>query len=91
MTQEKNRDQVISDNNLIRKVMNKPSKSDWKKLAVMQDKDIDLSDIEELNDDFFRQAIQEGISDADAGRVIDQTTLKQKWKSKLAIALERGN
>ena len=32
------------------------SHSDWKKLATMKDEDIDLSDIGELDDDFFQQA-----------------------------------
>lgn len=32
------------------------SNSDWEKLATMKDEDIDLSDIDELGDDFFQQA-----------------------------------
>ncbi|WP_189609739.1 BrnA antitoxin family protein [Saccharospirillum salsuginis] len=36
--------------------MNKPSKTDWKRLAEMQDEDIDTSDIPELDDKFFREA-----------------------------------
>lgn len=36
--------------------MNKVSNTDWKQLAAMEDKDIDMSDIDELGDDFFRQA-----------------------------------
>lgn len=36
--------------------MKKPSKTDWKRLADMQDKDIDTSDMPELSDDFFRRA-----------------------------------
>lgn len=37
--------------------MSKASKTDWKRLAVMKDKDIDTSDIAELGDDFFRRAV----------------------------------
>lgn len=37
----------------------------------------------------FRQAVQEGIDDADAGRVIDHVMLKQKWENKLATALDK--
>ncbi|MFZ6760214.1 BrnA antitoxin family protein [Undibacterium sp. Ji50W] len=36
--------------------MNKASKTDWKRLATMKDKDIDTSDIAELGDDFFQNA-----------------------------------
>ncbi|MEZ4630036.1 MAG: hypothetical protein R2880_04860 [Deinococcales bacterium] len=36
--------------------MNKLSKSDWDRLAEMEDNDIDLSDIPELEDDFFEKA-----------------------------------
>lgn len=36
--------------------MSKPSKTDWKHLATVKDKDIDTSDIPELDEDFFRQA-----------------------------------
>lgn len=36
--------------------MNKVSKTDWKRLAEMEDKDIDTSDIPELDDAFFRNA-----------------------------------
>ena len=36
--------------------MSKVSKTDWKRLAEMQDKDIDTSDIPELDDEFFAQA-----------------------------------
>ncbi|TQV82427.1 BrnA antitoxin family protein [Exilibacterium tricleocarpae] len=36
--------------------MNKTSKTDWKRLAEMPDKDIDTSDIPELGDEFFRNA-----------------------------------
>jgi uncharacterized protein (DUF4415 family) len=36
--------------------MNKPSKTDWKRLSAMDDKAIDTSDIPELDDDFFRHA-----------------------------------
>ncbi|MGL6159895.1 BrnA antitoxin family protein [Microbulbifer sp.] len=32
------------------------SKTDWKRLAEMEDEDIDTSDIPELDDDFFRNA-----------------------------------
>jgi len=35
----------------------------------------------------LRQAVQEGIDDADAGRMISHTDLKQKWENKLATAL----
>lgn len=34
-------------------VMSKASKTDWKRLAAMKDKDIDTSDMPELGDDFF--------------------------------------
>jgi len=36
--------------------MSKVSNTDWKQLAAMEDKDIDMSEIDELGDDFFRQA-----------------------------------
>ena len=36
--------------------MNKPSKTDWKRLSKMKDKDIDTSDIPELDDAFFQNA-----------------------------------
>jgi uncharacterized protein (DUF4415 family) len=36
--------------------MNKPSKTDWKRLAQMRDKDIDTSDIPELDEAFFATA-----------------------------------
>ena len=36
--------------------MNKTSKTDWKRLAQMDDKDIDTSDIPELDDAFFQNA-----------------------------------
>jgi len=36
--------------------MENNSKTDWKCLAKMQDKDIDISDISELDDDFFNNA-----------------------------------
>ena len=36
--------------------MKKPSATDWKQLAAMEDKDIDTSDIPELDDEFFNQA-----------------------------------
>ena len=36
--------------------MSKPSKTDWKRLANMGDKDIDTSDIPELDEEFFRTA-----------------------------------
>ena len=36
--------------------MNKRSKTDWKRLSETKDKDIDTSDIPELDDDFFRRA-----------------------------------
>jgi len=36
--------------------MNKASKTDWKRLAEMEDKDIDTSDIPELDDAFFQKA-----------------------------------
>ncbi len=36
--------------------MNKTSKTDWKRLAEMEDKAIDTSDIAELDDDFFKKA-----------------------------------
>ncbi|MEZ4605520.1 MAG: hypothetical protein R2865_01615 [Deinococcales bacterium] len=35
--------------------MNKLSKSDWDRLAEMEDNDIDLSDIPELEDDFLKK------------------------------------
>lgn len=37
-------------------IMNKPSKTDWKRLSKMKDKDIDTSDIPELDDAFFENA-----------------------------------
>jgi len=36
--------------------MNKPSKTDWKRLSKMKDKDIDTSDIPELDDAFFQNS-----------------------------------
>ena len=36
--------------------MSKSSKTDWKGLVAMKDKDIDASDIPELDDEFFRKA-----------------------------------
>ena len=36
--------------------MSKVSNTNWQQLATMEDKDIDMSDIDELTDDFFRQA-----------------------------------
>ena len=36
--------------------MTKFSKTDWDRLARQSDKDIDTSDIPELDEDFFRQA-----------------------------------
>ena len=37
--------------------MKKASKTNWDALAKLADKDIDTSDIEELGDDFFAEAI----------------------------------
>ncbi len=37
--------------------MGKESKTDWKRLAKMKDKDINFSDIPELDDKFFKSAI----------------------------------
>ena len=36
--------------------MTRASKTDWGRLARQEDKDIDTSDIAELDQDFFRQA-----------------------------------
>lgn len=36
--------------------MSKPSKTDWKRLAEKDDRDIDTSDIPALDDQFFRRA-----------------------------------
>lgn len=36
--------------------MSKVSKTDWKRLSEMSDKDIDTSDIPELDDSFFQNA-----------------------------------
>lgn len=36
--------------------MNKAPRTDWKRLPLMEDKDIDTSDIAELDDEFFRNA-----------------------------------
>jgi uncharacterized protein (DUF4415 family) len=36
--------------------MNKQSKTDWKRLSEMKNRDIDTSDIPALDDDFFRHA-----------------------------------
>ena len=36
--------------------MSKPSKTDWQRLSRMKDKDIDTSDIPELDDAFFQHA-----------------------------------
>jgi len=35
----------------------KHSKTDWHRIDAMQDKDIDYSDIPELGDDFFKNAL----------------------------------
>jgi len=37
--------------------MNNESKTDWKRLADMEDNDIDTSDIPELDEDFFKHAV----------------------------------
>ncbi len=37
--------------------MKKTSKTDWARIKSMKDKDIDYSDIPELNDDFFDEAV----------------------------------
>jgi uncharacterized protein (DUF4415 family) len=37
--------------------MKKTSKTDWVKIKSMKDKDIDFSDIPELADDFFKEAV----------------------------------
>ena len=37
--------------------MGKESKTDWERLVKMKDKDIDFSDIPELDDEFFKNAI----------------------------------
>jgi len=36
--------------------MSKASKTDWKRLAQLDDQDIDTSDMPELGEDFFRRA-----------------------------------
>ncbi|MBD9501547.1 BrnA antitoxin family protein [Pseudomonas sp. BGr12] len=36
--------------------MSKPSKTDFKRLSKLKDKDIDTSDIPELGEDFFKNA-----------------------------------
>lgn len=36
--------------------MSNESKTDWKRLAEMEDKDIDISDIPELDESFFQNA-----------------------------------
>lgn len=36
--------------------MRKPSKTNWGKIKAMKDSDINLSDIPELDDDFFTEA-----------------------------------
>ncbi len=36
--------------------MSNTAKTDWKRLSEMKDKDIDMSDIPELDDEFFRNA-----------------------------------
>lgn len=36
--------------------MSKVSKTDWERLAKLDDQDIDTSDIPELGEDFFRRA-----------------------------------
>ena len=36
--------------------MSKVSGTDWERLAAMEDKDIDTSDIPELDEDFFQSA-----------------------------------
>ena len=36
--------------------MGKQSRTDWAKVKVMKDRDIDFSDVPELDDDFFAEA-----------------------------------
>ena len=36
--------------------MSNTSRTEWQRLSAMKDKDIDTSDIPELDDDFFRNA-----------------------------------
>jgi uncharacterized protein (DUF4415 family) len=36
--------------------MKKTSKTDWARIKSMKDKDVDFSDIPELDDDFFEEA-----------------------------------
>ncbi|MBU1150162.1 MAG: BrnA antitoxin family protein [Proteobacteria bacterium] len=36
--------------------MRKQSRTDWAKIKAMKDRDIDFSDVPELNDDFFEEA-----------------------------------
>jgi uncharacterized protein (DUF4415 family) len=37
--------------------MKKKSKTDWTRIKSMKEKDIDFSDIPELEDDFFQEAV----------------------------------
>ncbi len=36
----------------------------------------------------FRQSVQKGIADADAGRVISHADMKSKWEKKLAAKVD---
>ena len=40
-----------------KKLLRKRSKTDWKRIDAMKDQDIDYSDIPELGDDFFKNAV----------------------------------
>jgi len=40
-----------------KKDMKKRSKTDWKRVESLQDKDIDCSDVPELGNDFFSRAV----------------------------------
>jgi len=40
-----------------KKIISKKSKTDFKKLSKMKDSEIDLSDIHELGNDFFKKAV----------------------------------
>lgn len=37
--------------------MKTESRTDWKRVDAMKDEDVDLSDIPELDDDFFKNAV----------------------------------
>ncbi len=74
--------------------MKKSSETDWKALSVMDDNEIDYSDIPELPDSFFRRAKAWRPSSKIAVTVeLDKDLLEwfksegEDWKTRMQIAL----